>query len=775
MVRTVRVRLELEDKDFKQGLRDDAAALRTFDGEVRTLGEGAERTGVELKQTATEAKKLGDDVKQSSREVDGLKDSVKTTGTELDKTTKKTTGLGDETKKTKSEIVDLAKEIDNTKAALKQLSDEFGRSGQVDVDRVRSLRAELAKLTKTRDELNKRDVSSKGILGSGFFGKLLGSTIANSDIEAFAAKQGAQAGSLFGDGFLKGAGRILMAGGPVLIPAVAALVAFVGAAIAGATLGATGLGAIAAGLALQFNSPSVHAAAANLGAYVKGQLTFASAGFADQFVAGFAALKREAAPLFTDLTRGFQSLQPYVAYLLVRLGEGLAKLGPGLGKALQAAGPVLEEIGNDLPMLMASFGTFFGQVASGAKGGTEALHALLFVIASLISASGIMLHAFAEAFDAIVVAGDKVTGFMAAIPGLGKLWQPLHDYVHSVATSFDETGLSSENAARGVSTFSGDASSAADAVQRLNTSIDNLIGKNLSLDQAQIDSRQGLADFTAAVDANAPALGRNAQALDINSQAGRNIAKSMDEAIGKFQAERQAAIDHAGGVNASAEAVNAANQKYQQQVDELKRAAVQHGLTGAAVEAYARKYDLIPNSKSTLVEVEGLAQALGGLSSLGGYLNSLPSTKRISVVTTYYANNAIAPGLATAGNHIAQRWGGVYEKAATGLLREANTYSAVNPGRYMMAEPATGGEAFVPRNGDYGRSMSILSKAASWYGASVVPRMAAGRAAATTVRHEHVVVVQEPSGRRLAELLIDDSTNRGGTAFPSYVRQVANR
>jgi hypothetical protein len=38
------------------------------------------------------------------------------------------------------------------------------------------------------------------------------------------------------------------------------------------------------------------------------------------------------------------------------------------------------------------------------------------------------------------------------------------------------------------------------------------------------------------------------------------------------------------------------------------------------------------------------------------------------------------------------------------------------------AEKATGGEAFVPRNGDEGRSLGILRTAADWYGASVVPK-----------------------------------------------------
>jgi hypothetical protein len=47
-------------------------------------------------------------------------------------------------------------------------------------------------------------------------------------------------------------------------------------------------------------------------------------------------------------------------------------------------------------------------------------------------------------------------------------------------------------------------------------------------------------------------------------------------------------------------------------------------------------------------------------------------------------------------------------------------FSAQNPARYAFAEPATGGEAFIPKRGDYARSMAILREAASWYGAEVM-------------------------------------------------------
>jgi hypothetical protein len=79
------------------------------------------------------------------------------------------------------------------------------------------------------------------------------------------------------------------------------------------------------------------------------------------------------------------------------------------------------------------------------------------------------------------------------------------------------------------------------------------------------------------------------------------------------------------------------------------------------------------------------------------------------------------------GGTLFRRWGGITEHAQSGLLRDAAVYSPVAAGaRYAFAEPATGGEAFVPKYGDYGRSMQILSEAARWYGASVQPGGATG-------------------------------------------------
>lgn len=115
--------------------------------------------------------------------------------------------------------------------------------------------------------------------------------------------------------------------------------------------------------------------------------------------------------------------------------------------------------------------------------------------------------------------------------------------------------------------------------------------------------------------------------------------------------------------------------------------------------------------------LEGTSQSIDGIDNLQRWIQGLES-KTITITTRHvnqYAQYEFGMGASQLN-----RWGGVYEHAEQGLI-SANVYSTRNPARYAFAEPATGGEAFIPKRGNPDRSMAILAEAASWYGASVVP------------------------------------------------------
>jgi hypothetical protein len=80
----------------------------------------------------------------------------------------------------------------------------------------------------------------------------------------------------------------------------------------------------------------------------------------------------------------------------------------------------------------------------------------------------------------------------------------------------------------------------------------------------------------------------------------------------------------------------------------------------------------------------------------------------------------------------------------------------------MIAEPQTKGEAFVPKSGDYGRSMTILSAAAGWYNADVVPRQGWYGGGGSVAGHVDVrVQVEDPRGRVLHETLTTYAVDTG--------------
>lgn len=117
--------------------------------------------------------------------------------------------------------------------------------------------------------------------------------------------------------------------------------------------------------------------------------------------------------------------------------------------------------------------------------------------------------------------------------------------------------------------------------------------------------------------------------------------------------------------------------------------------------------------------LEGTANSIDGIENLQTWINGLES-KEVTI-TTRHVNQYIVQEFGTRANTIVERWGGVTHHARHGVLRQAEVFSTLSPARYAFAEPATQGEAFIPKSGNYQRSMAILEEAASWYGAEVVP------------------------------------------------------
>lgn len=231
--------------------------------------------------------------------------------------------------------------------------------------------------------------------------------------------------------------------------------------------------------------------------------------------------------------------------------------------------------------------------------------------------------------------------------------------------------------------------------------VDGLINKFHEYNDLMLNSRSAARDAEQAVDDLTDALNASNGSLDITTELGRNAEAAVDDLALAAAEAAQATYDQTGSVEA-------AKATYDNYIGQLRQILINSGMAEEEVDALIQRVAAMPTYKAIDFDVRV------GTSGLDKLFN-LP----------YNLANAIFRSLSFAQ-------GGIVQHAAGGLLREAMV--ATSP-MVSWAEPETGGEAFVPRQGNYSRSMGILSQAAGWYNADVVPRgtWSTSAAAAPTV------------------------------------------
>lgn len=211
---------------------------------------------------------------------------------------------------------------------------------------------------------------------------------------------------------------------------------------------------------------------------------------------------------------------------------------------------------------------------------------------------------------------------------------------------------------------------------------DGLLNAYKKLNGGTLDLRESQREAEEAVDELAEALKESGGSLDITNSKGRAAAAAVDTLALKAAELAQKTYNQTGSV----EQANAAYTGY---IEVLRQTMLNAGMAED--------------------EINTLIAAIG----------NMPTYKAVTIAINQTTTGAPYWQDYRAGER--RRWGGVTVHAADGLLSKAAVFSP-GPTRYAFAEPETGGEAFVPKRGDYGRSMSILSAAAGWYNADVVPR-----------------------------------------------------
>ncbi|MFY1673684.1 hypothetical protein ACN27G_27620 [Plantactinospora sp. WMMB334] len=224
-----------------------------------------------------------------------------------------------------------------------------------------------------------------------------------------------------------------------------------------------------------------------------------------------------------------------------------------------------------------------------------------------------------------------------------------------------------------------------------------LNGEMLSTDEAMLAANEALEAVKESFKENGKAItGNSTAALENRIRVGEMAAAAANAAQKKYE---------------ETGSIKAANEVYNGYIGQLRRTLTQAGLTKAQIETLIGAYTRMPESIGTTVTAR-TAGAEASLRTIRNTLSSLNGKTANVYVHTYYKQSEATS---------VRRWGGITERAQTGLLREADVYAAATTRRYAFAEAETGGEAFIPRLGNRDRSLSIGRRAMEWYDHEVVP------------------------------------------------------
>lgn len=536
------------------------------------------------------ARKNSKDLVALADEFEALKKATDDSGKSLQKHATFSAHLDDQLEKTRKQVHDLGL--------------EFDRTGNKDVfANLRGAEANLKKLENIKKQLSTSlniDIGDNNNSGGTFFsnfGKNLKNLVTGSGLS------GVKAGDSFSKGFVGAAGDALTAAAPALAPALVILVDEALAVVGGAVTAGIGAAGLAVGIAGAFQDPQVKQAAGSLGTTLKGTLTEVGKDFVDPVRTAILDLDQAAFRGSDQVAAAFKPLANAILPLEKGI-EGLVSSAlPGLRKGFANAEPVIEQVAKELPGLGRAVGDAIEKISSNINENKAAIQFTFQLIDKTIEGLGTLLSTAEKVFGGFIRAVQPIAHFDKAVFG----WLPLvGDQVHHASDQVDalnktlnESGQAQGAAATAATAASnayydqthhlGDmrsaASAVADAEARLTAEFDSQVNKLLTLEGTSDAYQKGLNDLGDALSKNTHSLRGNSDDVIQNREAIRNLIAQAEQA-------RQAAIDHAGGVNASSAAVKAANDVYEQNLQKLEALGVQLGLRKADLDAIVGEYDI---------------------------------------------------------------------------------------------------------------------------------------------------------------------------------------
>jgi len=520
---------------------------------------GEQQAKAKLKQVEDAAVKAGDGI-------EGM-------GEDADVAAKKSDGLGESLGDATKEAGYLERQIASTTDRLKDLIKQLDATG--DTSLVKDIRK------------GKREVRQL----EGFAKELL------APVATGAAEAGTWVGTIIGKSLLDGLKVAAAAASEVVIPLLAgiaiAATPLIGASVAAGVLGGVGAGGIIGGIMAASQDPRVVDAAGGVAERVKDAFAGAAEPFIAPMLKSLSILQTAGTNTARSLAGPFASLAP----LLTPLANGLAGLVsnamPGLTKAFEAAKPVLRVVADELPHIGEALSSFFSATSEGGDGAAIAMAQILNVVQDVIVFVGNLLGDLGQAYEWSVRTGVAVSGVFEDIFG----WMPLIGDIFASSNDHFEDLIASLNAGKNpIGDFSGgmtdigdSTETAAAKVETLKSAIDELFGKTMSLDEANLHYKEGLLSLQ-------EELTSGTRTLNENTEAGQDNVEAILQQIGKIETLRKANADGAMGLEG-------ANKVYDAHLEQLRKNLLSLGYNAAAVQVLIDKYKNIPKNVTTQLSV----------------------------------------------------------------------------------------------------------------------------------------------------------------------------
>jgi hypothetical protein len=496
-------------------------------------------------------------------------DKVAAAGASAAASGKAAEGAGDEWRESGQDLGYLRRQAEQATVAVQALTLQLDRTGDT------SLKTEIRKAKRSRNE------------ALAFLKEI---APAPGDIAEAAVPLGA--GIL--DGVVKGLGSL----GPVKIAVAGAGVAvapLIGASIGAAVLGGVGVGGIIGGIALASQDSRVAAAGKDLGATFAAE--FGSQGAAEPFVAplldSIAILKAASKDTAADARAAFATIAPVLRPLTLGLAEASDRFLPRLTRGLEGAKPVVRALGEIIPDIAEAAGDLVETIGEDSDGAVLALGALRDITVELVGGFGNIVYGLQQIYEWTTRTTEASTSWAKGLVGGGEAGQivvgGLNDYLRDHLGLLERSKDESNDFAGSVEAIGESAEDTETKIKTLKNAIDELFGKTMSLDQATLSYKRGLADL-------ADELTDGRRSLDENTEAGQDNIAAVLEQIQRVEDLRKAQAESSIGIDR-------ANRLYETHIEQLRKTLLSLGYNKAKVDELIDRYKAIPRSVETTVGI----------------------------------------------------------------------------------------------------------------------------------------------------------------------------